>query len=196
MNIVFFKNARQVSLFFLGGFLLFLGIFFWSPYWAIHQIQNAIERNDAKSLVQYVDFYTLQNNTKNTLKKLINTETEKNKNSNEAQHFGQLMFMAFIGQIIEKMVTPEGLVLILKGKVLNDTLNPNNNIETENSTHGNESKPNNVTTITHYESVNRFILMVYTDKQTTSMGFVFYREGFFSWKLADIRFDMANFSTK
>lgn len=188
MNIVLF--SRKIRFIFIGSISLLIGFFFWSPYWVMYKVQESIEKNDTNKLVKYVDFYTLQSNTKNTLKHFLDMQTEKNRTSNEAQRFGQLMFMAFIGQIIEKMVTPEGLAVILKGKALSENLNPEM-IEDDHTAKSTDPKGNtNLATTMHYESLNRFILTIQVEKQTTSMDFIFYREGLFSWKLADIRFNM------
>lgn len=190
MNIVLL--SRKMKFIFIGSISLFIGFFFWSPYWVMYKVQESIEKNDTNTLVKYVDFYTLQSNTKNTLKHFLDIQTEKNKANNEAQRFGQLMFMAFIGQIIERMVTPEGLVLILKGKALSENLDPEmiENDQTAKSTDAKGNSHSALSTTMHYESLNRFILTIQVEKQATSMDFVFYRDGLFSWKLADIRFNM------
>jgi hypothetical protein len=98
------------------GFLLAAASYF-SPYWAIHQMRNAIEKRDYKAFSSHVDFPSLRESFKT---QLIPTAEKADGNRNDGsalEALGQGIADALVGPMVDAVVRPAGVVEMINAGV-------------------------------------------------------------------------------
>lgn len=163
--------------------------FFFSPYWAVHNIRQAALEKDAAALSDHVDYPALRESLKANVNALLAQEVAK-KSDNPLEAFGAALAAAFVNPLIDALVTPESLTMLLAGekpdvrKLGAAAWNKPSSPKAE----GKPAETSDVDMTGRYESLNRFIVKV---KEKGSSGppveLVLIRHGLLSWKLSALR---------
>jgi Protein of unknown function (DUF2939) len=155
-----------------------VGWFFASPYLAVKNMKDAADRRDAATLSSYVNYPALKENLKTGFSANLNAKADEKEN-NPLAGFGAALASAFMGPMIDAIVTPESLAAMMRGqkpKAAGGASEPaTQDIATE--------KNNDPDVALGYEGLNRFVVRVSPkDKPAQKTVLVFLREGL-SWKL-------------
>lgn len=97
--------GAAILLLLLGG-----GWYFGSPYWTLQQFQKAAQSHDATALSSNIDFEALRTDLKADLASAMQ---EKAKNNSGTEATGALFASALAGQMIDQMVTPQGVETLM-----------------------------------------------------------------------------------
>ncbi len=151
--------------------------FYFTPHIAVNSMKSAVEARDAARFSQYVDYPALRESLKRELTAKLVGETQ-GKNKDPFAAMGASMAAAFIDPAVDKLMTPEGLAMLMAGGK-------------EAPAKRNKKAPGpkaEIDMAMAYESFNKFIVALWEkDKQNDAVQLVFNRDGFFSWKLAAVR---------
>lgn len=101
----------------IGGAVLVLAIaavaFYSTPYIALYSIHRAVERNDAEAVSRYVDFPVLRENIREKVLDHMAAITPQ-ASSGVMGDLGQRLAVAAANQMVDRMVTPEGVVMLME----------------------------------------------------------------------------------
>ncbi len=87
-----------------------------SPYVALHGMKTAVQEKDADALSDYVDFPALRENVKGQLLAHMSNEMDSPEmKSNPFANMGKALGMAMVGTMVDKLVSPAGVVALLRG---------------------------------------------------------------------------------
>jgi hypothetical protein len=158
--------------------LAVVGWFFASPYLAVKNMKDAADKRDASTLSSYVNYPALKENLKASFSANMNEKAQE-KSSNPLAGFGAALASAFMGPMIDAIVTPDSLAAMLRGQKPKAAGGV-----TEPATQDVAAEKNNDPDVKlGYESLNRFVVRVSPkDKPEQKTALVFLREGL-SWKL-------------
>lgn len=180
-------NKRFLVGLIVSGLLLSGVLFFSMPYYAMWQIKTAAEEKDSDRLATYVDFPELRKNIKVQLKADAGQVLQKRLFDSEAGSSIGNIFGGFVAdQLVDLLVTPEGLERLLSGKsALNfkkqSELQPVTASSTSESTNAVKTKKRESFT---WNSLGEF--MVSNSAKDEEVTLVLSRQGVFSWKLTNI----------
>lgn len=163
--------------------------FYLTPYIAVANMRSAIESKDSKRFSQYVDFVAIRESVKSNLMISMANKTSKEKNKDSSGIIATALAAAFIGPIIDSIVTPEGLAMMLKGdKPMIGERNDQENISAKPSAASEPDKPN---ISMSYKGLSVFVVSI-TNKNSREQAFelIFNRDGFISWKLCSLQFPL------
>ena len=168
------KSSIAIALVTLGTW------FYFTPHLAVSGMRSAAEAKDAAKLSDYVNFPAVKESLKASLNAKLATQVSKEQDGNPFAALGAAMAAALINPMIDALITPEGLAMMMKG----DKPRPGVNTEQQHA-------DSNAETSMSYESFDRFVVTVKKKDATEEpLGFVFNREGMFSWKLSALRLPM------
>ena len=155
--------------------------FYFTPHLAVSEMKSAAEAKDAAKLSAYVDFPAVKESFKASLNAKLAMQAPKEQDGNPFAALGAAMAAALINPMVDALITPEGLAMMMKG----DKPQPGVNAEQAQQT------DSNTDTSMSYESFDRFVVTVKKKGAAEEpLGFVFNREGMFSWKLSALRLPM------
>ena len=101
----------------IGGVVLVLAVaavaFYSTPYIALYSIHRAVERNDAEAVSRYVDFPVLRENIREKVMDHLAAVTPP-PSSGVLGDLGQRLAMAAANQMVDSMVTPEGVMMLME----------------------------------------------------------------------------------
>jgi tetratricopeptide (TPR) repeat protein len=152
--------------------------FYFTPYLAVRGMKSAAEEQNAAQLSRYVNFPTLKESLKAGFNAQIASEIVQMKEANPSAALGAAMAVALVNPMVDAFVTPESLAMVMKG---------------ENPQPGGENSQMkkfdpDVNMSMSYEGFDHFVVMVKKKNNNDEpIGFVFNREGLFSWKLSALR---------
>jgi hypothetical protein len=103
----------------LAGVLV-IGSVVASPYITLYQMKNAMQNGDADAFSTHVDFPTLRENFMGKImaemgKKMASPEEMA---GNPMAGFGQAMAVAFIGPMVDTMISPAGVIAMMKSNMV------------------------------------------------------------------------------
>lgn len=155
--------------------------FYFTPHRAVGAMRSAAEAKNAAVLTEYVEYPALKASLKENIHSLFSPgNPSREKNTDPFAAIGAAMATVFIDPVIEKLVTPEGLSMMLQG----------GGLQLDDSNENKRSSDEDFETSMGYESFDRFVVTV-TGKQApeeTPIELIFSRHGLFSWKLSGVRF--------
>ena len=181
------KNQKlyiTISLILIGTWL------YATPYIAIYSMKQAAEDGNATIFSSYVNFPSLRESFKNTLKAVFNKELMKDSDSadglgNLGKVFGVALVSAMVDPLVDSFITPENISMMMEGKKpeIKDPANPKNKTNPTNENSG-EKKP-----VIHmgYEGFDYFVLEVKNEKDEVQIALLFERKNFVSWQLSGIK---------
>ena len=191
-----FLNLRRIAIVCGSAFLLAILAYFGSPYWSLFQIKKAVDRGDGAYVSAHVDFPQLRE----SLKTSIEAQTSKRIGKNDASGFkalGAAFASMMTGPVVDALVTPEGVIALMKGK------NPGETTPQQSSDPGKVGATSDPEKGSHskmkigkmgYESLDLFAVQVAKDTQHPEKPeslptLLFSRTGMFGWRLSGVRID-------
>ena len=168
----------------IAALLVVLVVWFYcTPYLAVNSMRSAAEEKNAAKLSGYVDFPAVKEDLKATFNAKLSAQLGKEKGENPFADMGDAMAAALINPIVEALVTPESLAIMMEEDKEKAPQPAGNDIKPSS-----QAKKPGVETSMAYEGLNRFVFTVTQKNESKgTIGFVFLREGIFSWKLAALR---------
>lgn len=160
--------ATSVSLL-VGGWL------FATPYIAASSMESAIESQDAEKISKYVDFPALKENIKASINEAVLEEAAKAGKNDVASQMGAAMAAAFIGPMVDAMISPQGLAMMVGSKS-----KPG---EPPKKTASIKDNPD--TKITQgYKDFNTFGVDITDKPSNKTISLIFKRSEIYQWKLS------------
>ncbi|WP_343682788.1 DUF2939 domain-containing protein [Acinetobacter baylyi] len=151
----------------IGVILLVVGYLFASPYIAIHQIKEAVQKGDSEKLANYIDFPSVRQSFKDQLNAQMVKEMANQKNNNdEFAALGAMLASVMVEKMVDAIVTPQGITLMLQGKdlkqsgLIQDTPAPQQEVSSTNE---------NIDYSLSYQSFNR-VNMILENKDRPEKG--------------------------
>ena len=180
---------RKSTLILAGLIIIALGVgFYFTPYWAVHNMKKAAQNRDARALSAYIDFPVLKENLKAEFTAMVARESGSDMSGNPYGAVSTAMTAAFINAMIDRIVTPEGLAILMEGEKPGAPEKAYGNGEKKSDNAG--ACPNTETTM-GYQGFNRF-MVTFKDKGASDapVRMIFKRSGIISWKLVALRIPM------
>ncbi|MGE8541973.1 DUF2939 domain-containing protein [Acinetobacter sp. ANC 3813] len=115
-------KMKKLKILITASIVLFLVLFFASPYWVLHQINLAYLRNDAAALAQYIDFEKVRSSLKPQIQDRINRATHLEHLPAIMQQWGGQLSHALSEQAVSAAVNEQSIFLLLQGKDLKTAL--------------------------------------------------------------------------
>jgi len=174
------RSKTSILILFACLLVIFSLWFYFTPHRAVDAMRAAAEARNAAILTEYVEYPALKASLKANIHSLFSQSGHlKEKNTDPFAALGAAMAAAFIDPMIEKLVTPEGLSMMLQGSALQLDDRKSKKLSDK-----------DFETSMGYESLDRFVVTV-TRKQTleeSPVALIFSRHGLFSWKLSGVQF--------
>ena len=160
------------------------GIFF-SPHFAVNAMKSAAEARDAAKFSGYVNYPALKESLKASFNAKLASEAMKDKGGQPNAALGAALAAAIINPMIDALVTPESLAVMMSG----DQPQPGKSATAPSPTRTTVAKDDtSERSLMAYERFDRFVVTVKNKGNASeTVGFVFNRDGLFSWKLSAIR---------
>ncbi|BAK76762.1 protein of unknown function [Pseudogulbenkiania sp. NH8B] len=157
------------------------GWFFYSPYHVLSKLEKAGKAGDAEYINAHVEYPSVRS----SLKESFNRVMFKGVTESQQQNGFALAGMAFASMIADKMVdalvTPEGVMAMLKGRVPGDGAKK----EPESAgAGGGQAEVEQLKPQMGYDSLNVFKVKVENDKSRVLVTLA--RDGVFDWKLTRV----------
>ena len=162
-----------------------------SPLLTLYQLRGAIEAKDSERLRQVIDFPAVRASVKESVASLTSAALEsKNAKTTPLSSVGTFLAGALASPLIDVLVTPRGIVAMLKTGVA-DAPAPasspagDGGKPADANSNASASPPN---TSMGYTTLDRFVLHVWPSdsaRPEDGIGFTFCRGGF-SWKMCRI----------
>jgi hypothetical protein len=161
-----------------AAFLLFVGAYAISPFWAARQLRVATVTGDTDSLEKLVDFPAVRDSLKSQLTVILNEKMNEDTNlkGNPLAGLGMMLMPTIINNMVDRFVTPDAIsTMATQGKVAK-----------ENKPAGSNPK---VTYEYGYRGLDRFGMVIKSEEAPTGriLTFVFDRRGLFTWRLVSIQ---------
>lgn len=176
----------------LGGVvitLIFLVAYIASPFWNLHGMKKAVEKSDAISIADSVDFPALRESLKANIQAQMASETAK-PDADGFEAFGTALAAMMIGPMVDALITPEALIQMMQGKDIDSLSDMESGQSAKSSSASAGPTKMNISKM-RYESLNRFTVDISDDTQenqnSKAATLVFLRRGLLTWKLAGIR---------
>jgi Protein of unknown function (DUF2939) len=167
--------------------LAIVGWFFASPYLAVKNMKDAADKRDATTLSSYVNYPALKENLKTTFAASMNAKAE-DKSGNPLAGFGAALASAFMGPMIDAIITPEGLAAMMRGQKPKAAGGASEPVE-QDAAAKNKADPD---VSLGYEGLNQFAVNVSPkDKPEQKTKLIFLREGL-AWKLNNVELPINN----
>ncbi len=165
-----------------------------SPYWTVYEMKSAIDARDAEAFSPYVDFPSVRESLKGQiLGKFQEKMAKAQSGSNGFAAFGAMLGMGIVNQVIDTMVTPDGVMAIMSsGTASTDKREaPSPSVSSapatpEAASPGSRTDANAKYDI-GYQNWSTVIASA-RNGDSSSVRLVFKREGIWSWKLSGIDF--------
>lgn len=153
-----------------------------SPYLALRNIAKAIERKDADTVAEYVDFPALRESIKGQMLVKLQQQTQSQQaQSNPFTGLGQMLAVGMVNQLTETLVSPAGVMLMLEngkpGKPA-DVAAAGVGVDTQ----GPKTRKDFAV---DYQGWSK----VFVHPKNQPGGFVFKRDGLMGWKLVAVKMD-------
>ncbi|WP_019672672.1 DUF2939 domain-containing protein [Psychrobacter lutiphocae] len=100
----------------IAGVIVIIAIYLYaSPYLVLRNIKNAAVEGNADVLSDYIDFPSVKQSLKDQINAQIMEDVAK-EDTDGFEALGAMMASAMIDSIVDKIVTPDGLALMVQGK--------------------------------------------------------------------------------
>lgn len=162
--------------------VVLVGSAYFSPYLTLSQMKTAIDKHDGAAFSEHVDFPALRESLKEQMIAMINKKIDSapaQKDNPMAGAAGKAMAAAFITPIIDAAVTPDGVIAMLKAGDAKPGAGG--------AGKGAEKSPD--FSVSH-EGWSKVIVRKAGEGKNDG-GFVFKRDGLWSWKLAAVELPKA-----
>lgn len=148
-----------------------------SPYYALHQMKNAIAERNVDALASHVDFPALRESIKSQLEKTLGDSIHAaTASDNPFAAMGQAMVTGMLGKMVDAMVSPEGVAAMVSKSAVGADADKNTPAD------GAQEKTDYSVA---YAGWDRFVVRAKTDGDEKG-GLVLQRHGLWNWKLSAI----------
>jgi len=155
------------------------------PFLTVYHINAGLVENDAELLVDNIEFSTLRHNMKDQLNVIKDKNGSASVKHNPLLALGSLIAKTVVDQLIDNIVTPEGLASILESSADSSMRHGEPLIEPADKNDITGEKIDYFKNARYaYQSANRFSVWI-PNKHGEETQFVLKREGF-SWRLVNI----------
>lgn len=206
------KNKRYAVIAVAIAILLAISAYwYWSPFLAVRQLQQAAQAGDAETFNDHVDYPKLRESLKLQMSALLARKMGSPQDGgNPLSALGNLIGQRLIDPLVDAMVRPETVMAALKDGQLGKSAASAPAVPAPASdgpppTAGGSTAPanepaseKNTRWVIDRQGVNRITAYAVDpakpdEPNTERLGLVFERSGFSGWKLADIRLPAAAF---
>ncbi len=155
----------------------FIGYWYWSPYYAVDQIKNAIESGDTARMSKFIDFPKVRLNIQRQINNQIDLKLREFQ-SQPVTTKNQIDLYSFqlVDRLVRDLVTEEGIAALISGKnklTRNSSLNPNDGFKNVEKKYG--------------DSVNRFyVTLSGKNRPDDKVLITLSREVFFFWRVTNV----------
>jgi hypothetical protein len=155
-----------------------------SPYWTMYQMKSAIHARDAEGFSKYVDFPALRESFKSQLMAVMDRKIDaSDKPANPFAKLGQALAGAVMSPMVDAMVSPAGVLQMMKSGVVKPRL------PGDAATPDTGSEPDGIAKYSvSYRNWNEVVAR--PTKQDAG-SFILKRDGIWSWKLGAVEFPAA-----
>jgi hypothetical protein len=168
----------------LAGVVL-LGSIAASPYITLYQMRGAMQDGDADAFSKHVDFPALRENFKGQMMAFMNREMESPEMAgNPFAGFGKAMAVAFIGPMVDNLISPAGVIAMMKSNSVSLSAAKKSGTSTSDASPAAASKPAPDYAI-DYRGWDKVVVHG-KDASDDRGGFVFRRNGIWDWKLSAV----------
>ncbi len=173
-------KVKVATAFFVFAFTAW---FYCTPYLTVREMKAAIDAKDAAKVASYVNFPAVRESVQASVQAMA--ERERGKTADALVDLG----VAIVGMVVDQLVTPEGLAKVMRGEgseAINDLARDLGVAAalTKSSWSGADVSMG-------YEGLGQFVVtMKVKGTMEEPIGFVFSRDGLFSWKLSALRLPM------
>ena len=171
----------------------FIGYWYWSPYYAADQINNAIESGDTARMSIFIDFPKVRLNIQRQINNQIDLKLREFQ-SQPVTTKNQIDLYSFqlVDRLVRDLVTEEGIAALISGKnklTRNSSLNPNDGFKNVHLQAKVADKGMlGVDVEKKYgDSVNRFyVTLSGKNRPDDKVLITLSREGFFFWRVTNV----------
>ena len=152
-----------------------------SPYLAVRAMRDAAMAGDAAGVAEHVNFPAVKDSLKANLAASVMKKAGTSGDGNAMAEAGAMFAMAFMGPMIDAMVSPEGLATLMK----HGALPKPGMLETD----GDAAAPRQTTVDARmrYRDWNTFVVTLDdASGPDAPVGLVFRRHGLAGWKLTSL----------
>lgn len=157
--------------------IILTGLYWLSPFLTIHGIRSATINTDEEKLSEYIEFEILRENLKGQL--MASMAKEMSEDDNPFAALGIALGGTIVDGVINNIVTPSGLIALMKGQ------NPYDKEDYSQSIASTSEILKNISF--RYKSKDRFIIST----PESNVDFILSRRGFFKWKLTAIKMNLS-----
>jgi Protein of unknown function (DUF2939) len=148
-----------------------------SPYYALHQMKNAIAERNVDALASQVDFPALRGSIKRQLEKTMGDSIQAaTASDNPFAAMGQAMVTTMLGKMVDAMVSPEGVAAMVSKSAVGADANKGTS-----DTGAQEKADYSVA----YAGWDKFVVRAKTGGDEKG-SLVLQRHGLWNWKLSAI----------
>ncbi len=147
------------------------------PFFSLHSIHQALQKNDSDALAYYIDFESVQGSLKQQLKEQAQKAFGLDfgqQNDNPFSSFFSGFADTMLDTLVENAVTPTGLSAILSGKNLNDLVLDTMRAQPRPSVNDSESEVETDFDISFSDSFTELTSSKYDFEYRSHREFVFY----------------------
>ena len=159
----------------------FIALVYASPYITLRSIGKAVERQDAQAVSTYVDFHALRDSVKAEMLARMRPELDEARANNPFGNIGKMLATGVVNQLTDALVSPTGVMVMLKngrpGKPA-DVAAAGVGVNTQEA-------PSRRGYAVDYQGWSQ----VFVHPKSENTGFIFRRDGLFSWKLSGLKLD-------
>ena len=172
---------------------IFIGYWYWSPYYAADQIKNAIESGDTARMSKFIDFPKVRLNIQRQINNQIDLKLrEFQSQPGTTKNQIDLYSFQLVDRLVRDLVTEEGIAALISGKnklTRNSSLNPNDGFKNVHLQAKVADKGMlGVDVEKKYgDSVNRFyVTLSGKNRPDDKVLITLSREGFFFWRVTNV----------
>ena len=170
--------------------VLLFGIwFYFTPFFVVDRMKQAVDRNDPVAMSECIDFPAVKESVKMYLSAEMGKKMREQKPDNPFEALGYMLANSMIGTVVDAFVTPQNLALMMSGIIPDN--NGNHGDGSPGATSGNDGLDRKLS----YDGFNTFNVAI---KRKSDAGgpivLRFRRDGLFGWKMSAIRFPETGFS--
>lgn len=166
--------------------LLGAAYFYATPYIALANLKEGMEKHDKHAISDVVNFSALRESIKNQMNIEVAAVIE---DDNPFAVLGGVLALGLAGAMVDKFVTPEGIIAILSFGKLPELEDNDAEASKESQSPSSDDLPQWDDVDADYRSLNRFVVDINRDVEgdKRSISLVLKRENLFgSWKLVGI----------
>ena len=157
------------------------GWFYYTPYLAVHAMQEAAQERDSTKLAGYVDFPVVKEN----LKADLNGRMLQKLQGQPFAAVGAAFAGALVNGMVDVIVSPRGLAMMMQGEKPLAAATAEN---TDAGTQEQAGEADKVETRMGYDGLGQFTVRVYRrDQPDQIIHLVLQRRQLVSWQLTEIR---------